>query len=122
MTDTEKGLTMRPISLEVPFMEQGKKQRKYDPEFKQEVLRLVAEGGSISQVAQDLGITVDLIYAWRKREKRQIGAVAFAASGGKTLTREEEIKALREELATTKRERDILKKALAIFSKEPQNH
>ena len=58
--------------------------------------------------------------AWRRKEKRLIGAVAFAASGGKTLTGEEELKALREELATTKRERDILKKALAIFSKEPQ--
>ena len=103
-------------------MEQRKKQRKYDPEFKQEVLRLVAEGRSAIEVARDLGITPDIIYAWRRKEKRLVGAVAFAASGGKTLTGEEELKALREELTTTKRERDILKKALAIFSKEPQNH
>ena len=122
MTDTEKGLTMKSISLEVPFMGEGKKLRKYDPEFKQEVLRLVAEGRSAIEVAHDLGITPDIIYAWRRKEKRLVGAVAFAASGGKALTGEEELKALREELATTKRERDILKKALAIFSKEPQNH
>jgi transposase len=50
-----------------------------------------------------------------------MGAVAFAQSGGKVLTPEEENKALREELAVTRRERDILKKALAIFSKEPQS-
>ena len=103
-------------------MGEGKRMRKYDPEFKQEVLRLVAKGRSASEVAQDLGITPDIIYAWRRKEKRLIGAVAFAAPGGKTLTGEEEIKALREELAATKRERDILKKALDIFSKEPQNH
>lgn len=38
------------------------------------------------------------------------GAVAYAASGGKELTSEEEIKALKEELVSTRRERDILKK------------
>jgi transposase len=51
-----------------------------------------------------------------------MGAVAYAASGCKELTPEEEIKALKEELVSTKRERDILKKALAIFSKEPLSH
>jgi hypothetical protein len=48
-----------------------------------------------------------------------MGAVAFAQSGGKVLTPEEELKALREELAATRRERDIMKIALSIFSKEP---
>ena len=62
-----------------------------------------------------------MIYAWRKREKMEMGAVSFAQSGGRVLTPEEELKALREELAVTRRERDILKKALAIFSKEPQS-
>ncbi|MBL3538516.1 MAG: hypothetical protein JMJ95_02390 [Aminivibrio sp.] len=85
------------------------------------MLRLVAEGKLSFKVAEDLGIRVDLIYAWRKWEKKEMGAVAFAQSGGKVLTPEEELKALREELAFTRRKRDILKKALAIFSKEPQS-
>ena len=101
-------------------MGKEERHRKYDPEFKQEVLRLVAEGKPAFKVAEDLGIRVDLIYAWRKREKKEAGAVAFAQAGGKVLTPEEENKALRDELAVTRRERDILKKALAIFSKEPQ--
>lgn len=98
----------------------GKKERhrKYDPEFKKEVLRLVAEGRPAIKVAEDLGIRVDQIYAWRKQEKKEMGAVAFAQSGGKVLTPEEELKALREELAATRRECDILKNALSIFSKE----
>jgi len=88
---------------------EGERHRNYDPEFKKEVLRLVAEGRAPIQVAEDLGIRSNLIAAWRKREKKEMGAVAFAQSGGKVLTPEEENKALREELAVTKRERDILR-------------
>ena len=97
-----------------------KRQRQYDAEFKKEVLKMTMEGKPIVEVARDLGISPDRIYKWRRDEKLRIGAVAFASAGGKALTPEEELRALRQELETTKRERDILKKALAIFSKEPQ--
>ena len=81
---------------------------------------MTMEGKPIVDVARDLGISPERIYKWRRDEKLRIGAVAFASAGGKALTPEEELRAIREELETTKRERDILKKALAIFSKEPQ--
>ena len=97
-----------------------KRQRQYDAEFKKEVLKMTMEGKPIVEVARDLGISPERIYKWRRDEKLRIGALAFASAGGKALTPEEELRALREELETTKRERDILKKALAIFSKEPQ--
>ena len=97
-----------------------KRQRQYDAEFKKEVLKMTMEGKPVVDVARDLGISPERIYKWRRDEKLRIGAVAFASAGGKALTPEEELRAIREELETTKRERDILKKALAIFSKEPQ--
>ena len=97
-----------------------KRQRQYDAEFKKEVLKMTMEGKHVVDVARDLGISPERIYKWRRDEKLRIGAVAFASAGGKALTPEEELRALRQELETTKRERDILKKALAIFSKEPQ--
>lgn len=97
-----------------------KRQRQYDAEFKKEVLKMTMEGKPVVEVARDLGISPERIYKWRRDEKLRIGAVAFASAGGKALTPEEELRALRQELETTKRERDILKKALAIFSKEPQ--
>ena len=97
-----------------------KRQRQYDAEFKKEVLKMTMEGKPIVEVARDLGISPERIYKWRLDEKLRIGAVAFASAGGKALTPEEELRALRQELEMTKRERDILKKALAIFSKEPQ--
>ena len=96
-----------------------KRQRQYDAEFKKEVLKMTMEGKPIVEVARDLGISPERIYKWRRDEKLRIGAVAFASAGGKALTPEEELRALRQELEMTKRERDILKKALAIFSKEP---
>lgn len=99
-----------------------KRQRQYDAEFKKEVLKMTMEGKPIVEVARDLGISPERIYKWRRDEKLRIGAVAFASAGGKALTPEEELRALRQELEMTKRERDILKKALAIFSKEPLSH
>ena len=81
---------------------------------------MTMEGKPVVDVARDLGISPERIYKWRRDEKLRIGAVAFASAGGKALTPEEELRAIRQELETTKRERDILKKALAIFSKEPQ--
>ena len=119
LTDIVLGPTMRSLSLEVPGMKQTKRARNYDEEFKQDVLRLVAEGRPIVEVAENLGLRPNLISAWKKREKQKMGAVAFAKAGGRELTLEEENKALKEELRSTARERDILKKALAIFSKEP---
>ena len=102
------------------FQAEEKRQRQYDAEFKKEVLKMTMEGKPIVEVARDLGISPERIYKWRRDEKLRIGAVAFASAGGKALTPEEELRALRQELEMTKRERDILKKALAIFSKEPQ--
>ena len=96
--------------------------RYYDDEFKQDVLKLIDEGRPIVEVAKSLGLRPGLIYDWIRRKKREMGAVAYAASSGKELTPEEEIKALKDELISTRRERNILKKALAIFSKEPLSH
>lgn len=80
--------------------------RYYDEEFKQDVLRLVDEGRPIVEVAESLGLRPGLIYEWNRKRKREIGAVAYAASSGKELTPEAEIKGLKDELVSTKRERD----------------
>ena len=96
--------------------------RYYDEEFKHDVLRLVDEGRAIVEVAESLGLRPGIIYEWNRKRKREMGAAAYAASSSRELTPEEEIKALKDELVSTRRERDILKKALAIFSKEPLSH
>lgn len=77
--------------------------RKYTPEFKADVLRLVANGESILGVAQKMGISDSIIHAWRAADKK--------AKGGEksTSTLEEEVETLRRQLRQTELERDILK-------------
>ena len=85
--------------------------RKYTPEFKADVLRLVANGESILGVAQKMGISDSLIHAWRAAEKKTKG------DEKSTSTLVEEVESLRRQLRQTELERDILKKAVAIFSR-----
>ncbi|GAB2601210.1 transposase [Spirosoma areae] len=62
--------------------------RKYTPEFKADVLRLVTNGESILGVAQKMGISDSIIYAWRAAEKRTKGGEKS------TSTLEEEVESL----------------------------
>ena len=93
--------------------------RKYDREFKLEAVRLVTQGGrSVVEVAKDLGIHENLLYNWRRK---YLDDTAHAFPGkGHLKPAEEELRRLKKELIDVKEERDILKKALAIFSKHPR--
>jgi len=91
------------------------RRRKYSEEFKLEAVRLARESGrASSDVAEDLGIRADMLRRW-VREKEKEGEDAFRGSG-KLRTEEDEIRKLKRELDRVKEERDILKKAVAIFS------
>jgi transposase len=87
-------------------MEKKKQHRKYDNQFKEEALRQVANGQGVPSVARALGISEALLYQWRHRSK---GSVETSAN--------EQVEILRKQLKQLETERDILKKALAIFSR-----
>lgn len=96
--------------------EQGNTRRQYDKAFKEEAVRLVTEGHrKVSSVARDLGIEANMLYRW-KRELETGGMEAFPGKG-KSGSTEEENEKLRKQLAIAEEERDILKKALAVFSR-----
>ncbi len=87
--------------------------RKYTQEFKQEAVNLSNQSTkSIAEVARDLGITPKQLYKWRAVQRAQAPAHELAQSG--TL---DEVTRLRRELVEVRQERDILKKALSIFSR-----
>ena len=93
-----------------------KGQRTFTKEFKVEAVRLVKTSGkSISQVARELGIGDSTLHHWCQQLAEQ-GEQAFPGSGHQTPP-EEELRRLKRELEVTRQERDILKKALAIFSR-----
>lgn len=71
----------------------------------------------ISKLAEELDIKPDLLYRWRREAKKAKGG-AFPGHGNPKMTDEQkEIARLKRELRETKMERDILKKAVSIFSK-----
>ena len=84
--------------------------RKYGAEFKAEALRLVASGRRVSEVAQQLGIGENLLYKWRS-EARGVQTPV-------TIAHQSEIDTLRRHVKQLEQERDILKKALLIFSQK----
>ena len=87
----------------------------YSDEFKQEAVRLVTEQGMRpSQVARDLGVGADTLRRWR----HELAPAAEPASG--LLPPAAEVAQLRRENEQLRLERDILKKALGIFSRMPQ--
>lgn len=89
--------------------------RKYDATFKQEVLKMIDNGRSVSEVAQSLGIGENLIYRWRAKTNKKVELTATVEA--KELL--SELQLLREKLRQTELEREILKKALSIFSRTP---
>lgn len=94
-----------------------KQRRKFTREFKLEAVRLSMEDGrSGASVAQELGITRNVLYRWRK-EFLEDSEESFPGQG-KMKASDEEVARLRREIATLREEREILKKALVFFSKE----
>ena len=94
-----------------------KPRRRFDEQFKRDAVRLITEGGrTMSQVSGDLGIGLTQLRRWR--EKYAEGIVRDKK--GKIKSAEEiENEKLRRELARANEEREILKKALAVFSRRP---
>ena len=95
----------------------GKIQKVYTKEFKEEAVRLAQTSGKpIAQIARELGISDSAIHGWRK-ELAEHGNDAFPGKGHQTAL-EEENRRLKRELERVQQERDILKKAVSIFSRE----
>jgi transposase len=92
--------------------------RKHRDEFKREAVRLMnREGVTQVQVARELGVHVSLLRKWA--EQFETGSWDTTSGRGLKSEQAQELEKLRRELNRVKTERDILKKALAYFAKEP---
>src|SRR5208337_3321177 len=95
----------------------AKKRRTYTPEFKTEAVKLVTEQGySVAEAARSLGIHDTLLRSWKQALETQADQ-AFPGQG-KLPAIEEELRRLRAENKRLRAERDILKKATALFALE----
>ena len=93
--------------------------KKYDGTFKREAVRLADTSGKTDRrIERELGLYQGAIRHWREELKADLQQ-AFPGTGHlKPL--EEENRRLQRDCAILREERDILKKAVAIFSKKPK--
>jgi len=97
----------------------GSQRRRFTREFKIEAVRLIVEEGRrISEVSRELGVGENLLSRWKKKSEE--GKIDPFPGKGRLSPEDGELRRLRRENERLRMERDILKKAVAIFSEEPQ--
>lgn len=89
----------------------SKNYKSYDEEFKKTLVSLYEGGKKLSELSREYGINESTIRPWIKK----YGTVT--TSTGETTTNDE-ISKLKKELKDVQLENEILKKAVAIFSKK----
>lgn len=93
-------------------MERSRK--SYSREFKLKAVELSNSSGSVLRVANELGISYETLKRWKK----DYNAGKFTSEGSNRTPEQEEIIRLRKALRDAIEERDILKKAVGIFSEK----
>lgn len=89
----------------------------YDAAFKIRAVELSNERSNVAELARELGIRVSMLYKWRN-DYNKFGAGSFPGKGILKQTPEQKrISELEAKLKEAELERDILKKAVGIFSK-----
>ena len=90
------------------------KHRKYDANFKKEVLKMIESGRGVPDISAALGVGANLIYTWAKKAK---AATVRTDPPASVLSLDNEKLGLQKRVRDLEAERDILKKALGIFSR-----
>ncbi len=89
---------------------ESRSRRIYTDEFKQEAVQMLLDGHSSGSIVERLGLSgTNLLYRWKKNILGREGGLASNLEG--------RVRELETELRRVERERDILKKALSIFSR-----
>ena len=89
----------------------GQTRRRFTKEFKEEAVQMLLDGHSAKSIADRLGLSgPNLLYRWKRELIGQAGKTAE--------TLDSRVRELEAELRRVQQERDILKKALAIFGRE----
>ena len=86
-----------------------KTRRIFTQEFKEEAVQMLLDGHSTSSVSNRLDVGANLLYRWKSQLIQESGPAADALDS--------RVRELETELRRVERERDILKKALAIFGR-----
>jgi len=95
-----------------------KTRRKFDKQFKLEVVQRSLDGISVKALSEELGINVGTLSRWRKEFLDSGEVLSFPGNGKEAITDEQkEMRRLKKALTERELELEILKKAISIFSK-----
>ena len=84
--------------------------RVFAKEFKEEAVQMLLDGHSATSIVERLGLSgTNILYRWKAQQLQRSGPVASSL--------EARVRELETELRRVERERDVLKKALAIFGR-----
>jgi transposase len=91
---------------------------RYPEEFKREAVQLVRQGRTLREVADSLGCSIYAIRTWVQKADVESGAAEPPPSSRER----DEIRALKRELLLVRQERDLLKKACAVFARDDRSN
>ena len=97
--------------------------RSYPPEFRRKVLDLLAAGRSVTEVAEDLGISGACIYNWRKQDRIDRGDLPGLSTPERAelAAARRRIDTLEAELAAERRAKQLLKEAVPQEAGSPSS-
>lgn len=96
-----------------------KQKREYPDTFKEQAISLLRSSNrSAAEIERELGITPGLLSRWNRKKAKQEGEVIVPRSNRPLAEQpfEERVKQLERENARLRQEKEILKKAVAIFT------
>jgi transposase len=98
-----------------------KPRKRYTAEFKAQAVGLLETGRPVTEIAEDLCISANLLYSWKQASRRAQGGSEGPRTEGEG-DGADDLRALRRELARLRVENDILKKAAIILgTRTPSN-
>jgi transposase len=100
-------------------MTPSKPRKQYTPEFKAQAIELLALGRPVAELAEELCISVNLLYSWKSSSQAAQGGSEGGRAEGENAAADA-LRGLRREIALLRQENDILKKAAVILGTKIQ--
>ena len=93
-----------------------KSRRKYDDDLKVEILRMINSGKNVKEISETFDIGENVLYRWKTDQNMKTKTKSSEEQSNFTLKLIAENEVLKKENNRLQTERDILKKALTLFS------
>jgi transposase len=101
---------------EMVKVKEVKSRRKYDDDLKVEILRMINSGKNVKEISETFDIAENVLYRWKTDQNMKTKTKTSEEQSNFTLKLIAENEALKKENSRLQTERDILKKALTLFS------